>query len=101
MKALYYILLYVHHVKKHKASMFVLLFLSEINKAVFLIKGNGRKVCIDGNITESRQTLNSFQSLFQIAHQPTTYVPSTIVYGNSQTTYLNARITTKLLTSTI
>lgn len=49
----------IHHIEEHEASVLVLLFLREMYKAILFIEGNGREVCVNGDITESRLALNS------------------------------------------
>ena len=61
----------IHHIEEHEASVLVLLFLREMYKAILFIEGNGREVCVNGDITESRLALNSLKPLFQLAHSDT------------------------------
>ena len=86
----------IHHIEEHEASVLVLLFLREMYKAILFIEGNGREVCVNGDITESRLALNSLKPLFQLAHQPSADALPAIIYGNSKTPYFDAWIAAKL-----
>ena len=86
----------IHHIEEHKTSMFIFLFLREVYKAVLFVEGNGREVCVNSDIAESRLALNCFKPFFQMAHQPPADTHPTIIYGNSKTAYFDAWITAKL-----
>ena len=77
--------------------MFIFFFLGKFLETVLAVKLYGRQVCINGNVTKSRLILADIKPLFQLVHQPSANALPVIVHGNCKTSYLDARITAKLL----
>lgn len=76
--------------------MLIFLLLREMNKTVLLIKGNGREIGINRDITKSGTAYLRFKQIFYQINQPCTNALAAIIFGHSKTAYLYTRITAEL-----
>ena len=77
--------------------MIILFLLSQFNKTIFLVEGDGRKICVNGYETKSRLTNLGVKLNLQQVHKLAADILAAIVFGNSETANLDARITTEPL----
>ena len=83
------------HVEEHQAGVFILVFLRQMNETVLFVERNGRKVCINGNISESGMGSVLLKHVFHQIHQPGTDILTSIIFRDSKPSDFHGRITTR------